>query len=67
MRKYAAFVCTFCRKENLKHLDASGVAKIIEYGSRLAADQEKLSRRLPKLPTSFGKPTSMPPKKAPTT
>jgi len=43
MRKYAAFVCTFCRKENLKHLDASGVAKIIEYGSRLAADQEKLS------------------------
>ena len=45
MRKYAAFVCTFCRKENLKHLDASGVAKIIEHGSRLAADQEKLSTR----------------------
>jgi len=45
MRKYAAFVCTFCRKENLKHLDSSGVAKIIDYGSRLAADQEKLSTR----------------------
>lgn len=43
MQKYAAFVCTFCRKEKLKHLDSSGVAKIIEYGSRLAADQEKLS------------------------
>jgi len=45
MRKYAAFVCTFCQKENLKHLDASGVAKIIEHGSRLAEDQEKLSTR----------------------
>jgi len=45
MRKYAAFVCTFCKKENLKHLKSSGVAEIIEYGSRLAADQEKLSTR----------------------
>jgi len=45
MRKYAAFVCTFCKKENLKHLESSGVAQIIEYGSRLAADQEKLSTR----------------------
>jgi len=45
MRKYAAFICTFCRKENLKHLDASAVAKIIEYGSRLAEDREKLSTR----------------------
>ncbi len=45
MSKYASFVCTFCRKENLRHLDSSGLAKIIEYGSRLAADQEKLSTR----------------------
>jgi lon-related putative ATP-dependent protease len=45
MRKYAAFICTFCGKDNLKHLDTSGVAKAIEYGSRLAADQEKLSTR----------------------
>ncbi len=45
MQKYAAFVCTFCRKEKLKHLDASAVAKIIEYSSRLAEDQEKLSTR----------------------
>jgi len=43
MRKYTAFVCTLCRKEKLKHLDASGVAKLIEYSSRLAEDQEKLS------------------------
>jgi len=45
MRKYAAFICTFCRKENLKHLDASAVAKVIEYGSRLSWDREKLSTR----------------------
>ena len=45
MQKYASFVCTFCRKENLKHLDAAGLAKIIEYGSRLAQDQQKLSTR----------------------
>ena len=45
MQKYAAFVCTLCQKENLKHLDASGIAKTIEYSSRLAEDQEKLSTR----------------------
>ncbi len=47
VRKYAAFVCTLCQKEKLKHLHASGVAKIVEYGSRLAHDQQKLS-------TTFG-------------
>lgn len=45
MRKYASFVCTFCRKEKLKHLDASAVAKVIEYSSRLVGDQGKLSTR----------------------
>jgi lon-related putative ATP-dependent protease len=45
MRKYVAFICTFCRKENLKHLDSSAAGKIIEHGSRLAEDQEKLSTR----------------------
>jgi lon-related putative ATP-dependent protease len=45
MRQYASFVCTFCRKEKLKHLDASAVAKVIEYSSRLVEDQGKLSTR----------------------
>ncbi|NWG11360.1 AAA family ATPase [Candidatus Bathyarchaeota archaeon] len=45
MRKYAAFVCAFCRKENLEHLDALAVAKIVEYSSRIASDQGKLSTR----------------------
>ena len=43
--KYAAFVCALCEKEKLKHLDGSGLAKLIEYSSRLAGDQMKLSTR----------------------
>ncbi len=42
---YGAFVCSLCQKEKLRHLDASGVARIIEFGSRLAQDQQKLSTR----------------------
>ena len=45
MKRYTAFICAFCRKENIKHLDSSAVAKVIEYGSRLAEDQGKLSTR----------------------
>ncbi len=45
MQQYAAFVCTLCQKESLKHLDRSGVAKLIEHSSRLAEDQQKLSTR----------------------
>jgi len=43
--KYASFICTFCGKEKLQHLDASGVAKVVEYSSRLAQDQQKLSTK----------------------
>ncbi|HPA08302.1 MAG TPA: ATP-binding protein [Methanoregulaceae archaeon] len=45
VRKYAAFVCTICEKYHLKHLDRSAMAKIIEYGSRLADDTMKLTTR----------------------
>ncbi|MCW4046942.1 MAG: AAA family ATPase [Candidatus Bathyarchaeota archaeon] len=45
MQRYAAFVCMLCQKENLKHLDGSALAKLVEYSSRLAEDQEKLSTR----------------------
>ena len=41
--QYAALICTLCEKENLKHLDGTGVAKIVEYSSRIADDQYKLS------------------------
>jgi len=40
---FASFICALCQKENLTHLDPSGVAAMIEYGSRLAADQMKIS------------------------
>ncbi len=46
---YASFVCALCKKEKLKHLDNTGLAKLIEYSSRLAADQEKLSTRFGKV------------------
>ncbi len=43
IRQYAAFVCSLCDKEGLKHLDGSGLAKLIEYSSRIIEDQYKLS------------------------
>ncbi|MDP2900088.1 MAG: ATP-binding protein, partial [Candidatus Bathyarchaeota archaeon] len=43
VKMYASFMCTLCKKEKLRHLDNSGIAAIIEYSSRLAQDQEKLS------------------------
>ena len=45
VKNYAAFVCTVCEEEGLKHLDRSALARIVEHGSRLAEDQEKLSTR----------------------
>lgn len=45
VQQYAAFVCTLCQKENLKHLDGSGLAKLVEYSQRLAQDQQKLSTK----------------------
>jgi len=45
VRKYAAFFSMLCEKERLRHLDASAVAKLVEYGSRLAEDQAKLATR----------------------
>lgn len=44
-QQYAQFVATRCHEEGLCHFDASGVAQVVEFGSRLAEDQEKLSTR----------------------
>ncbi|HUT28050.1 MAG TPA: ATP-binding protein [Methanomassiliicoccales archaeon] len=43
--KYALFICTICNKFKLKHLDNTAIAKVVEFGSRLAQDQRKLSTR----------------------
>lgn len=43
--KYASFISARCREENLRHFDRTGVAKVIEYGVRLAEDQKRLSAK----------------------
>ena len=43
IREYASFVCTLCEKESLRHLDSAGLAKVVEYSSRVVEDQQKLS------------------------
>lgn len=43
VKMYTSFMCTLCTKEKIKHLDSSGIAAVIEYSSRLANDQDKLS------------------------
>lgn len=41
----AGFISNFCRKENTIHFDPTGVAKLVEYASRLVEDQQKLTTR----------------------
>ena len=43
VQQYGAFVCSLCDKEGLRHLDGSGLAKIVEFSSRIIEDQLKLS------------------------
>lgn len=45
IRKYAAYITSCQREENLLPVDRTGIAKIVEYGSRFADHQEKLSTR----------------------
>lgn len=43
VKEYSRFISTTCRKENLLPFDHEAIARIIEYSSRLAGDQNKLS------------------------
>ncbi len=45
MAEYANFIAGRCQEEGLRHFDRTAVAKVIEYGSRLAEHQRKLSTR----------------------
>ncbi len=45
MTKMASFISAHCRKEKLKHFDREAVARVVDYGSRLAEDREKISTR----------------------
>ncbi|GAB4229487.1 MAG: ATP-binding protein [Deltaproteobacteria bacterium] len=42
---YAAFVATKAREEGLLPFDPTGVARVVDFGTRLAEDREKLSTR----------------------
>lgn len=42
---YCTFLCNLREKDGVHDFTAAAVAKVVEYGSRLAEDQEKLSTR----------------------
>ena len=46
VEKYAAYIARCQRDEKLLPFDRSGMARIVEFGSRFADDQEKLSTKL---------------------
>jgi lon-related putative ATP-dependent protease len=43
VKKYLGAMANVCGREGLKHLDAEAAAKVIEFSSRMAEDQQKLS------------------------
>ena len=43
---YARLIATLARREGLRPLDAGAVARLIEEGSRLASDQERISAHM---------------------
>lgn len=49
IKDYARFIAQVCTSQNLKHFDREAVARIIEYSSRLADDQKKLTALFNKL------------------
>jgi lon-related putative ATP-dependent protease len=45
MLGFAAFISGCCEDCQLRHFDRTGVAKVIDYASRMVSDQDKLSTR----------------------
>ena len=45
MMHFAAFIAGCCEKCEIHHFDKTGVAKVVEYASRIVGDQEKLTSR----------------------
>jgi len=46
---YAGFICACCQRDSLRHFDRTAVGKVVEQGSRMVEDQEKLSARFGRL------------------
>ena len=59
MNKLARVVQGFCLDEELPPLDKTGMAKIIEYASRLANDQTKLSTRFSEITQIVGEAATL--------
>lgn len=47
--EYISFISTYCEREHLSHFDSKAVAQVLEYATRLADDQEKLSMKFGQL------------------
>jgi lon-related putative ATP-dependent protease len=45
LNDYAVFVEKVCKSENLKSMDESGLARLVEHGARLAGRQDRLTTR----------------------
>jgi len=45
MMHFACFIASCCEKNDMRHFDRTAVAEVVEYASRLVADQEKLTSR----------------------
>ncbi len=45
LRDYAQFAGDLCRREGLRHLDPSGVARLVDEASRLVSDQGRMTTR----------------------
>ena len=54
VNKLARFVHTFCEQEELPPLNKSAMARIVEYASRLAGDNDKLSTRFTEIAQVVG-------------
>lgn len=45
IKKLSSFIASHCKSEGLKNFDKSAVAKVVEFSSRLAENQNKLTAR----------------------
>ena len=54
MNEIAKFIHGFCEEQHLPHFDRTAVAKMMQFSSRLADDQEKLSTRFNDLSQMIG-------------
>ena len=54
VNKLARFIHAFCEQEQLPHLDKGAMARIVEYASRLAGDNNKISTNFTDLAEIIG-------------